>query len=442
MNHSQQRVAIIGGGFTGLAAAYDLAKQGHAITILERSPDLGGLASGFQIQGTSIEKAYHHLFKTDTDILSLCEELGLKDRLIWHETSMAIYSDGQLSPFTTPVDLLRFKPLSFVNRIRTGLVLLYLQMTNSWKKFTTVPALAWMKKWSGEQATRVIWEPLLKGKFSTYYDRVSMAWLWGRIHTRGNSKERGSVKETLGYVDGGFIVVVEAIKQALLDRGAHIHTGINVQTITTPDAKPHVTYVLGQDVIDQEFDQVVVTTPSSVFASLIKEAATDEYLKLLNSVDYLGAVCLVFSSDQSLSKYYWHSISDPNFPFLVFVQHTRYIDTSHYNGKEVYYLGSYIPNDHPYFALDEAALKQLWFSHLKKIFPDFDERHVADAHLFRFKNAQHIVDLSYEERIPPYQTPIRGVYLSNFSQIFPDDRGTNFAVREGRKVAQLILATK
>ncbi len=435
----QKRVAIIGGGFTGLAAAYDLAKQGHKVTVLERATDLGGLAAGFQIQGTSIEKAYHHLFKTDEDILSLCEELGLKDRMIWHQTSMAIYSDGQLSPFTTPLDLLRFKPLSFVNRLRTGFVLLYLQKTNNWKKFTTVPALAWMRKWAGEQSTKIVWEPLLKGKFSTYYDRISMAWLWGRIHTRGNSKETGSVKETLGYIDGGFIVIVNAIQQYLLDHGAKIHTNILVQNITTRDTKPHVTYVLGEEVVDQEFDAVIATTPSSVFASLIKETATDEYVKLLTSVDYLGAVCLVFSSDQSLSKYYWHSISDPSFPFLVFVQHTRYIDTSHYGGKEVYYLGSYIPNDHSYFSMDETALKQLWFTNLKKIFPDFDESRIADAHLFRFKNAQHIVDTAYEQKIPDYKTPVAGVYLANFSQIFPDDRGTNFAVREGRKVAKLVL---
>lgn len=442
MNNTQQRIAVIGGGFTGLAAAYDLAKQGHAVTILERSPDLGGLASGFQIQGTSLEKTYHHLFKTDTDILSLCEELGLKDRLIWHETSMAVYFENQVYPFGTPLDLLRFKPLSLWNRIRCGVVLLYLQTTNNWQAFNTISALAWMKKWSGAQATRVIWEPLLKGKFSTHHDRVSMAWLWGRIHTRGNSKEHGSTKETLGYINGGFVVLVEALRQALLNRGAKIFTNVLVQTIRPHGDTPRVSYTLNQDLIDQEFDKVVVTTPSSVFASFIQESATKEYLQLLNSVDYLGAICLVFSSDQSLSKYYWHNINDPTFPFLVFVQHTRYIDTSHYGGKEVYYLGSYLPNDHPSFTMDDAALKRLWFSYLKKIFPDFDERRITDAHLFRFKNAQHIVDLSYERKIPPYQTPISGVYLANFSQIFPDDRGTNFAVREGRKVAKLALVTK
>ncbi len=432
-------VAIIGGGFTGLSAAYYISQAGHTVTILERGQELGGLASGFTIQGTSLERAYHHLFKTDTDILRFLDELGIGHKLVWNKSSMALYFGDTLYPFSTPFDLLRFKPLSFISRVRAGLVVLYLQKTKNWRKFIPVPARAWMKRWAGQEVMHVIWEPLLFGKFNTYFDRISMAWLWGRVHIRANSREKGGAKEMLGYIDGGFAVIVEEITRQLREHGVAIHTGVKVEEITSSDAGPRVRYIREGVEVEEAFDHVIATTPSPVFGTLVEKSVSKEYLEKLNSIDHLGAVCLVFSSEQSLSPYYWHNINNTGFPFLVFIQHTRLIDASKYGGKEVYYIGSYVPPTHAYFTMSDEEIKSLWFSYLKKIFPAFDEAHLVDVHLFKFKHAQCIVDVEYEQKIPPYQTPLREVYLANFSQIFPEDRGTNYAVREGKRVANLIL---
>jgi protoporphyrinogen oxidase len=448
-------IAIIGGGLTGLVAAYRLSKQGHKVTIYERNSDIGGLASDFQMQGTSLEKTYHHIFKSDLDIINLVKELGLEDKLMWCKSSMAVYYEGNLYAYGTPKSLLLFKPLSIIDRVRQAFVLLYLAKTNSWKKFTKVSAYSWLKKWAGKNNMKVIFEPLLKGKFDKFYDKVSMGWMWARVHVRGNSQEKGG--EKLGYFNGGFHIIIKELEKRLKENGVEIVLNAKVEAISGGDSLKDLkegessremafVKVNGANL---EFDRVIATVPSHVFGNLIQAnfeindqvsrgSNLQDYINKLNSVEYLGAVVAVFSSEQSLSKYYWHNINDISMPFLAFIQHTNLVDKSHYNNKNVYYIGSYVPNDHKYFSMTDEEVYDLWFQSVKKIFPDFDETKVIDKYLFKLKNGQHIVDLDYESKIPDYKTPIPGVYLSNFSQIYPEDRGTNYAVREGNKIAKLI----
>jgi protoporphyrinogen oxidase len=429
-------IAILGGGITGLTAAYRLSKKGYKVTIFEKSNNLGGLASGFEISGNNLEKAYHHLFKTDLDIINLTKELGLEDKLQWHNSSVSIYRNSKLYPFITPIDLIKFTPLNFFNRIRAGLVVLYLQKTKNWKALKGSTAAEWMRKMCGKQVYEVIWEPLLKGKFDKYYNKISMAWLWARIHIRANSKQKGDSKEKLGYYKGGFRVLVDKLKEVLLESGVSIITESTVESVSEKGKKVEVK----ADGKALNFDAVLSTLPSTVFSKVVESSNKKfkDYVTKLDSINYLGAVLNVFSSEQSLSKYYWHNINDTSFPFLVFIQHTNLIPKEEYGGNHLYYIGAYVPHDHKYFSIGDEELKTLWYGYLKKIFPHFDESKIIENNIFKFKHAQHIVDTEYENKIPEYKTPIRGVYLSNFSQIYPEDRGTNYAVREGNKIADII----
>jgi protoporphyrinogen oxidase len=294
-----------------------------------------------------------------------------------------------------------------------------------------------MKKAGGKQVARVIWEPLLKGKFDTYYNKVSMAWLWARIHIRAQSREKGG--EKLGYFDGGFQVFTDALLARLKATGnVEIKTGIEISSIgNSSTGRVKISFA---DKTSQLYDACVATTPSYVFAKLIENNTRikPNYLKKLRSIKYLGARLLIFSSSQEISPYYWHNINDLDLPFLVFIHHTKLIDKSAYNNKYVYYIATYVPHDHELFTCDDQQLEKLWFSSLRKIFPNFDKTKVREKHFFRFANAQHIVEGDYAKNIPDVKTPLDNVYLSNFSQIYPEDRGTNYAVREGEKVANLV----
>ena len=426
-----KKILIVGGGFTGLTAAWRLAAdEDSSVTLVESSPQLGGLAAGFALGGTSLEKTYHHLFLTDTAILDLVKELGLQDKLIWCDSSVGIFRDGKIHPFLTPLDLLRFAPCSFIGRLRTGFAALYLKRQKNWHGFTRETAHDWLTRACGHSAMETIWTPLLKGKFDRHYQSVSMAWFWARIHTRTNSRSGGG--EKLGYFRGGFNVVTSALENEIRKRGVKIQTGATVGKISGDR-----TAVINGEIVP--FDFCIFTGPSPAFAKLLPaQESLDDYAAKLRSIEYLGAACLIFTSDQELGDFYWINVNEPDAPFLVFLNHTRLVDKSFYGGNNVYYVGAYLPPDGKVFSLPDDELAKLWLGYLPKMFSGFDAGRIGEKHIFRFRAAQHIVDTDYENKIPEYKTPLPGVFLANFSQIFPEDRGTNFAVREGEKIATLV----
>lgn len=431
-----KKIAIIGGGYTGLVAAGDLARRpGCEVHLYERSEALGGLASDFTIQGHSLEKTYHHLFQSDTDILGMIEELGLAELMEWRDSSVAIFHVRKAYPFMSPTDVLRFSPIPFHARLRLGFVMLYLKLRKDWQPYVNRTALDWMRKACGPHAARVIWEPLLKGKFAQMFDRVSMAWLWARIHIRANSRQAGS-GEKLGYIRGGFSQFTNALVQRFQQSGGHVHLN---STLSRLDQQPDGGVGLTTDAGVTRYDAVIFTGSCSAFARLLPEQANlTAYKAQLRSIPYLGAICLIFATDQDIGDQYWLNVNQADAPFLVFINHTRFIPRERYNGKHVYYIGSYQSMDSHLFNASTDEIKTKWYDYLHGIYPAFDRASIVEEHLFKLRDAQHVVEPGYPERKPDYQTPISGLYLANFAQIFPEDRGTNYAVREGRQIAQLL----
>lgn len=435
MNHENKNILIIGGGLTGLTAAYNLVNKGYKITILEKSGNLGGLAAGFKIHGESIEKAYHHFFESDNYLINFLKQLDLEKHIEWKDSSIGLYYNKKLYPFGGATDLLKFNPLSIFQRLRTGIVIFYLSKFKFAKNSDKVKAYSWLQFWSGKKSYEVIWKPLLKGKFHEYYKEIALPWLWARFFTRASSRNLLE-KEQLGYIEGGFQIFIDRLVQVLLNLGVEINMNSSIERIYNQEEQ--VLVEINGEV--KVFDKVIATVPSNVFLNLV-ENLDEKYSNKLKKVEYLGAISLVFSSSQKISDYYWNNINDLNSPFLAFINHTNLISKERYDGKYIYYLGKYVPNDSVELSKNDATIISEWFSYLKKIFPEFEENQVIEKHIFKFKNAQHIVTTSYKENIPEYETPLKNIYLSNFSQIYPEDRGTNFAVREGEKIAKLVVSS-
>jgi len=438
------RVGIIGGGVAGLAAAYELTKQGHFAEVFEQSNFLGGQASTFEVSEGRLERGYHHLFTSDTDMVGLIEELGLGDKMAWLESSVGFYLDngdgGRIWDFTTPKDLLRFKPLSLLSRIKVGLWTLLLKNTKNYQKFENITAKDWLSKRMGQRAYEVIWEPLLRGKFGEFYDRISMTWIWGKMRLRVGSRKKGGNGERLGYPMGSFGEVIDYLATDIERQGGVVHTSATVSRIGDSEVSTVSLEVEmdGSPSEHRDYDAVIATTPSYVFKRLAP-TMPQIYQAKLDGTEYLSAVLMILVMDRPFTDKYWLNIADQDMPFVALIEHTNLIDRELYGGKHILYISNYPSRGSELYLKSAEELMDLFVPHLQKINPEFDRSHVLESHYHRVDGAQPIVGVDYGRNMPEHSTPYRGLYLANTTQIYPEDRGTNYSVRMGRQVAQMVL---
>lgn len=435
------RIGIIGAGATGLPAAYDLLKAGHQAVVYERAPFIGGHASTFDVGGERLERGYHHWFTSDTDILDLLEEIGLGHTIRWIDSTAGTLHDGQIYDFVTPFDLLKFKPLSLPDRVRLGLMTLYLQRQKDWRKYEGVTTVDWLRKYGGQRMYDTFWGPMLRGKFGEdYYNQVTMAWLWGKVNTRVKSRGKSMVREMLGYPMGSFGLVFDTLADRIRDMGGEVHISASVNRITVKDGSVRGLEVQfgNDDPIEEPFDVVLATTPSPVFTRLVPKLPQD-YQARLDSVRYMSAVLIVMVLDRKLSDVYWLNVADRSIPFVGVIEHTNLIGPEHYGGKHIVYLSNYLTTDNPLYRMDQDELMREYLPHLRKINPDFSPDWIEQVYHHRVDGAQPVIGVNYSDHIPSHRTPFNGVYLANTTQIYPEDRGTNYSVRMGRQLARMIM---
>lgn len=402
-------IGIIGAGFTGLAAAYYLSKAGHKVTVLERTNQPGGLATGFKEPNWdwTLEQHYHHFFVSDKTIQILAAEIGHPVHFVRPKTST--YYQGQTYQLDSPLSLLRFSPLPVIDRLRMGLVLAFLKTNPWWQPLESFTAQKFITMLMGQTAWEVLWEPLFLGKFGKYASSVSASWFWARINPRSPS---------LGYPQGGFLSLARLIESVAKKLGAKFIYSTTVERIEPLLVK---------------YDRVICTLPT---AQLGKISGLD-YPRLPG----LGAVNLVLVLDRQFltDGTYWLNINDRIMPFVCVAEHTNFMDPKFYGGDHLLYIGNYLPADHPYFSMSAGQLVSLFSPYLKKINPKFKTDWIRKAWVFKAPFAQPVVTPGYSRHIPAMVTPIPNLYLANIQQVYPWDRGTNFAVVLGRRVADLCL---
>ncbi len=427
------RVAVIGGGITGLTAALRLAQQGHQVTLWERGERLGGQANAFPVAGTAIERFYHHLFQSDREIVALAEEIGIGDRLLWLPSNVGYFADGRIWPLNGALDLLRLGFLPIQDRLRVGLVTAYLQRVRDWKRFESVTAASWLRRALGSRAYDRTFGAQLRAKFGRYHDQVAMVWFWGKIWLRTTSRRSPLEGERLGYFQGSFNVLIDALACAARAAGAKLVTGDGPTELRPRDRGWDV--VLDSEVIP--VDAIVVTTPSPVLARLVPHLP-ESYRQRLGGLEYEAAVVALLQLSRPLSDIYWLNVADDELPFTGVIEHTNFISPEAYGGKRFVYLSKYLEPDHPYFTMPDEQLIDAYVPFLKRINPDFSRSWIEQAWVFRERSAQPIIPLNYSERIPDNRTGLPGLYLANTTQIYPEDRGTNYSVRLGNQIAAIV----
>jgi protoporphyrinogen oxidase len=408
-------IHVVGGGIAGLAAAYRLQQRGYEATVLEASDDLGGLAATYGTAGDDVERFYHHLSKSEETIVELAEELGLGDRVEWRIGKNAYYVDGIVHPLDTLPQIAAYPHLSLYDTFRLGMLTLEIDVRGGRPRFDTYDDLTDfedvpIKQFLLEHTTRGVYEnffePLLDAKFGDRKDDVSAAWLLGRIKFRGERDLRRG--EILGYFEGGFAVLIDALVDAV--GREHVATGTRATDLTVRDGEvASITVETASGAETHPTDGVVVATMPNVLESLTGYAC---------GIDFQGAVCAVVTMGEPLTETYWLNVAH-DAPFGALIEHTNFVPPARYGGDHLCYVASYVQDpSEAVWRMDDAELREAWLDGVAEMFPDFDPADVSEFRVARNPRAAPVYERGYLDMVVPYDLSAAvgdGVYYAGMA---------------------------
>jgi len=429
-----RRVAVVGGGLAGLVAADRLLGAGLSVVVFEKYPEAGGLVGTFEVGGTPVERFYHHLFTSDVDYVSLAADLGLDGEIEWLPSKMGFFSRGRLWGFGTPASLLRFSPLGVRGRAELVLSTLRLRGIRDWRALEGETAAGWLRKNGYGRALDVVWGPLLHQKYGRRAEEVGLVWLWGKIALRTRSRDRTGLGERLGYMRGSFGRVVDALLSRIAARGGEFRAARPVRLAARDGGGWRVETRDG----DEAFDLVLSTVAIPELLRIVP-GLPEETRARWATISYAHALCPVLVLDAPLTPYYWTNVGDATMPFGGVIEHTNYVPASRYGGRHVVYLSDYVLPDDPKWSMPDRDLWEVYLPALARLAPRFDPARVLERRLFRAEYAQPIVGPHYSRVLPPVRTGLPGLYSAAMAQVYPEDRGQNYAVRIAREAAEALL---
>lgn len=406
--------AVIGGGISGLASAFRLAERGASVTLLESDDGLGGLGGSFDYRGVALEKFYHCLLPGDDALLGLLRDVGLDRRIVWRRTSMSFMHRRRIYSLNTALDLLRFGPLPFTDRLRMAWMGLRAQRRTDYATLDRITVADFVKREAGERAYRLLWKPLLDAKLGDGHAGIPALWLVSRIQ-----REKSSQKEVKGYVEGGYRAIVDALEAALRARGVRIRLGTKVSAIERDGAR--MALRLG-DGTREDFDGVVVTAPL-VDSQRMAGKLLGPALSGLR-MDYQGVLSGVFLMRRKLTGAYWMPVVDSGAACQGVIEMSNLVPVERSHGLHVNYLVNYTHRNGELYRKSDAEILDLYRDDLARLFPG-SESTIVDRYLFRAPFVEPIWPLGYGATRPaPSVIPGR-LYLACTAQVYPNVNSWN-----------------
>jgi protoporphyrinogen oxidase len=422
------KVVVLGAGAMGLAAAYQAARSGHTVTVLEAAREAGGMAAHFDLAGLSIERFYHFVCKADEPTFALMRELGIGDRMRWRGTSMGYFTGGALHPWGDPVALLRFPGLSLIEKLRYGLLMFVSTRRDSWPVLEHTSAKDWIERWCGRSVYRKLWAPLFDLKFHEYAGNISASWIWTRIRRVGRSR-KSLFQEEMGYIEGGSQTLVDALMRRIVAEGATVALGKAATKVEVSGGR-----VVAVQAGGERFpcDAVISTVPTPLVSALVPDLPQAERAAF-DAILNIGVTCIVLKLRSSVTPHFWVNIVDPEIPFPGIIEFSRLRDPG--TGETVVYIPYYMPVTNPTWDRPDAVFVAEAMIGLSRINPRLTQSDLVASHVGRLRHAQPVCPPGFLRRMPRVQTGIAGLQIADTSSYYPEDRGIAESVRLGREMA-------
>ena len=431
-----QSWSILGGGILGMTLALRLAQQGQRVTLYESAPELGGLASAWQLGDITWDRHYHVTLLSDSNNRSLLRELGLEQEIQWVETKTGFYTGGRMVSMSNSLEFLKFPPINLIDKFRLGLTILHASRVEDWQALEEIPVEEWLRKWSGNNTTEKIWLPLLRAKLGENYTKASAAFIWATIARMYAARRSGMKKEMFGYVPGGYARILNRMADVLCKAGVTIRTNSRVTAIRKSESGISVKFADGNSVTS---DQAVFTGPATTAADLCPELAPEE-ARLLRGIEYQGIVCASLLLKRPLSPYYVTNITDTGIPFTAVIEMSALVDPKQFGGKHLIYLPKYVPVNDPIFAATDAEIQNKFFPALKKMHPGLTDDDLLTFQVSRVRQVFVIPTLNYSKKLPPVSTSVPGLHILNSAHIVNGTLNVNDTVQLAERFIPRLLA--
>jgi protoporphyrinogen oxidase len=437
----KQNFGIVGGGMLGLTLAWELAKQGHQVTLFESSDSLGGLASAWQLETNDGQRMvwdrhYHVTLLSDTWTRYVLTELGLEKEMQWVETRTGVYADGKLYSVSNAAEFLQFPPLRLIDKLRLGGTIFYASRLRDWKKLEAVSVADWLSRLSGRRTFEKFWLPLLRAKLGENYQHASAAFIWTTIARLYAARRTGLKKEMFGYLPGGYGRLLETFAAALERKGVQLRLGHKAERISaTAENSIEVIFSNGQR---ETFENVLVTAPTHVAARLCEGLNRDE-IGRLNGLKYQGIICASLVLKKSLANYYVTNLTDDWVPFTGVIEMSALVDQKEFGGNALVYLPKYLAADDPAWQQTDEHLKEIFVSALERMYSHFRREDVLAFQVSRVRYVFPIPTLNYSERVPEMKTSVPGLFLVNSAQILNGTLNVNETVQLAVKSAAKLM---
>ncbi|QEL15295.1 NAD(P)/FAD-dependent oxidoreductase [Limnoglobus roseus] len=429
------RWAVIGGGILGMDLARQLNAAGHAVTLIESAPHLGGLADAWQLGDVTWDRHYHVILLSDTRLRNLIDDLALTGGLRWVETKTGFYTDGKLYSMSNSLEFLKFPPLGLVSKFRLALTILRASKIRDWQYLEHIPVVDWLRKWSGRGTTEKIWLPLLRAKLGENYRHASAAFIWAIIARMYAARKTGLKKEMFGYLRGGYRTLLDRYTHRLQSDGVAVRECAKVSQITADEFCLGVEY---DDGTHEEFDRVVITTTAPVAAKICPGLEDDERAKLLG-LRYQGLVCASLLLTKPLDRFYVTNITDAA-PFTAVIEMTTLVDPAEFGGKHLVYLPKYVSPDDPLFEQPDHKIRESFLAALAKMYPYFSPDDVLAFRVSRVRNVLAIPTLDYSAKLPPMATAVPGLFMVNSAHIVNGTLNVNETLQLADRAMPTLLA--
>jgi protoporphyrinogen oxidase len=424
---TKPKIAILGAGPMGLAAAYYLAKNNYQPVIFEADDRVGGMTASFDFEGLSIERYYHFHCISDSAFLQVLNELGLQDKMHWRATKMGYYYQGRVSAWGNPVALLKFPALSLIAKFRYGLHAFLSTKRSDWSDLDKIDAVTWIKKWVGKEAYDVLWSKLFEYKFYQYTNNLSAAWIWSRIRRIGKSRYN-LFNEKLGYLEGGSQTLLNAMKSYIESKGGEFRLGMPVSKVVIENEV--VKGVMAQEKFEA-FDKVISTVPLPYLPDLMPDLP-QEILEKFEAVKNIAVVCVIVKLKKAVTQNFWLNVNDANMDIPGLVEYSNLRPLS----DHIIYVPFYMPAENPKFQESNEVFLLKVKNYLQKINPDLADDDFIAMKASRYRFAQPICQPEFLKDLPPFDLPIKGLMAADTSYYYPEDRGISESIAFGKMMAK------